>query len=70
MSEAGEDRWLTVADVAGTLSVSDKTVRRWIKSGKLAALDLEGRKSGYRIRQSDLDAFIVRRYRPSLPCSG
>lgn len=66
MSDAAEDRWLTVADVAGTLSVSDKTVRRWIKNGQLAALDLGGRKSGYRIRQSDLDAFILRRYRPRL----
>jgi excisionase family DNA binding protein len=40
--------------------VSDQTVWRWIKSGKLPALSLGG-KAGYRIRPDDLDRFLETR---------
>jgi excisionase family DNA binding protein len=32
-----EDRHLSLSEVAGSLGVSERTVRRWIKSGKLRA---------------------------------
>lgn len=32
--------YLTVADVAKQLQISEDTVRRWIKSGKLPALKI------------------------------
>ena len=49
---------LTVQEVAKHLRVDEKTVRRWINKGELAAIDLG---KGYRIYRSDLDAFIDKR---------
>lgn len=54
--------WLTVADVARRLQVTEETVRRWIRAGDLSALNLGGRKGGYRIRRADLATFIDSRY--------
>ena len=49
---------LTVQDVAKQLKVHIKTVRHWINSGELEAMDI-GR--GYRISKPDLQTFIDRR---------
>ena len=49
---------LTVEDVAKQLKVHIKTVRHWINSGELEAMDI-GR--GYRISKPDLQAFIDKR---------
>ena len=51
---------LTVDDVAKQLGVHPNTVRDWIKSGELAAIDLGGR-AGYRISQTALNEFLQRR---------
>jgi excisionase family DNA binding protein len=50
-----EERLLSLEDVAERLQVSDQSVRRWIKAGKLAAY-----KPGleWRIRTSDLEDFL------------
>jgi len=55
-----DDPWLRVEDVAAQLDVSQESVRRWLRSGELRGLKLND-KAGWRIRQSDLDAFIARR---------
>lgn len=52
-----DERWLTVADVADQLQIDEQTVRRWIRAGKLIARNLGG-KAGYRIRPSDLQAYM------------
>ena len=49
------DRLLTVAEVAGTMRVSNMTVYRLIKSGDLPALRVG---KNYRIRESDVDAYL------------
>lgn len=49
---------LTVEDVAKQLKVHVKTVRHWINTGELEAMDI-GR--GYRISKADLRAFIEKR---------
>ena len=54
--------WLTVAQVAEELQVDQETVRRWIRSNELKALNLGGRRPDYRLRRDDLEAFIGRRY--------
>ncbi len=64
MTEEGKDQWWTVQEVAEHLKVTQETVRRWIRNGELAVLDIGGPKAGYRIRQRDLDAFIAGRYGP------
>lgn len=52
----GEEAVYTVAEVADQFGVSRWLVREWIKSGKLTATDLRGRR-GYVIRAGDLQAF-------------
>jgi excisionase family DNA binding protein len=54
------DRLLTVAQVAATLQVDEDTVRRWLRAGRLLGTNL-GSRAGYRVRQSDLDAFLEAR---------
>ena len=53
-----EERVYTVEEVAKQLRVNPRTVRSWIASGELIALDV-GRE--YRISQSDLNSFIEKR---------
>jgi len=58
------DHWLTVEQVAERLAVNPETVRRWIRSGALPVLQLGGPRTGYRINELDLEAFISERYGP------
>ncbi len=53
----GED-WLTTDEIAKDLKVNVKTVRNWINSGELAAIDVGGE---YRIYRKDYEDFINRR---------
>lgn len=52
----------TPDDVAKALSVSVETVKHWIRSGELVAVNVSrNRQSGVprlRVRQTDLDAFM------------
>jgi excisionase family DNA binding protein len=54
----------TVDEVASRLRVDVKTVRKWIRSGELVAMDI-GRE--YRIRESNLQDFIRRREQRNNP---
>jgi excisionase family DNA binding protein len=60
-AETGDARpaYLTVAEVAGQLRVSNMTVYRLVQSGDLAAVRV-GR--SYRIREDDVDRFLAERY--------
>ena len=51
-----EDEILTVAQAAAYLKVSDKSVLKWIKNGKLVA-SLVGRI--YRIKLSGINAYLA-----------
>jgi len=51
------NRWYTIAEIVEMLSVHEQTVRRWLKTGELRGT-LLGRKAGYRIQGSDLQAFL------------
>jgi excisionase family DNA binding protein len=57
------DEMFTAQEVATIMKVSLKTVRTWVKEGKIATIPI-GKKE-YRISRTDLDAFIAeqRRYR-------
>lgn len=50
-----EDRQLSLSEVAGLMGVSERTVRRWIKAGKLRAFK-PGR--DYRIPESAVRTFV------------
>lgn len=53
------ERFLTVAEVAKQLRVSNMTVYRLVNSGQLAAVRV-GR--GYRIREDDVRKYLEKRY--------
>ncbi len=51
-----EEKWVNLSDVAEHLSVSQDTVRNWLKSGKLPTY-----KAGkqYKFRLSEVDALLT-----------
>ncbi|MCC7273118.1 MAG: helix-turn-helix domain-containing protein [Alphaproteobacteria bacterium] len=49
------DRYQTVQELAERLEVAEETVRRWIKSGELRAIDIG---KGWRIADADLERFL------------
>ena len=53
-----EERLLTTAEIAEYLSVTDQTVRRWVKDRELPAFKL-GRE--LRVKESDLERFLESR---------
>lgn len=52
------DRYQTVQELAERLEVAEATVRQWIKSGKLRAIDIG---KGWRVADSDLERFLKAR---------
>lgn len=50
-----QDRYQTVSDVAERLDVAEATVRQWIKTGALRAIDIG---KGWRISDTDLAQFL------------
>jgi len=62
-----QDRYQTVQEVADRLEVAEATVRQWIKSGGLRAIDIG---KGWRISDTDLLHFLKSREtvpRPATP---
>jgi excisionase family DNA binding protein len=53
-----QDRYQTVQDVAVRLDVAEATVRLWVKSGQLRAIDIG---KGWRIADTDLALFLSAR---------
>jgi excisionase family DNA binding protein len=50
-----QDRYQTVQDIAERLDVAEATVRQWIKSGELRAIDIG---KGWRVADTDLEQFL------------
>jgi len=62
------DRYQTVQQLAERLEVAEATVRHWIKSGELRAIDIG---KGWRIADTDLEQFLlVRQTAPRRSASG
>ncbi len=55
----GQDRLLTVPEVAERLRMSEWTLRRWLREGRLKGVRLPG-KLGWRVRESEAEAFLKR----------
>jgi excisionase family DNA binding protein len=49
---------LTVAEVATQLRIDPETVRRWLRTGKLAGVRVGGARAGWRIPASALARFV------------
>lgn len=54
-----DERWFSVDQIAERLQVTEETVRRWLRSGELPGRNFGGR-TGYRIREADVNAFLER----------
>ena len=54
-----DDKWFTVEQIAERLQVTEETVRRWLRSGELVGQNFGGR-TGYRIRETEVNAFLER----------
>jgi excisionase family DNA binding protein len=52
-----EREWLTVAEIAERLRVSEVTVRRWLREGALVGRQLGGR-AGWRVAATELERFM------------
>jgi excisionase family DNA binding protein len=52
-----DEPWYTVEEIAKQLKVHEQTVRRWLRDGALRGRSFGG-KTGWRIRESDLRAFL------------
>jgi excisionase family DNA binding protein len=59
-----QEHWLTVEGVAQRLDVTEETVRRLLRRGELPGMQISKR-SGWRVRAEDVDAFIRSRFRAS-----
>jgi excisionase family DNA binding protein len=53
-----QDRYQTVQELAERLDVAEATVRQWIKSGQLRAIEIG---KGWRIADADLSHFLILR---------
>ena len=53
-----QDRYQTVQEVADRLEAAEATVRQWIKTGALRAIDIG---KGWRISDTDLAQFLKSR---------
>jgi excisionase family DNA binding protein len=58
-SAQGSARFLTVAEVAHTLRVSNMTVYRLVNAGELPALRIG---KSYRLRADDIDQYLADRF--------
>ncbi|MBO0694118.1 MAG: helix-turn-helix domain-containing protein [Acidimicrobiaceae bacterium] len=58
-ADEGRTRYVTVAEVAAQLRVSNMTVYRLVQAGTLPALRV-GR--SYRIREDDVDRYLSKQY--------
>jgi excisionase family DNA binding protein len=56
-----DDRLLTVTEVAEWLRVHPETVRLWLRDGVLRGFMPGGKRSGYRVRESELRRFMAER---------
>jgi len=52
--------WLTVGEIASSLQLSDRTIRRLIHTGELAAVCTPGRRGRMRVSQQALRDFLAR----------
>ncbi len=52
------ETFLTVPEVAERFRVTEDTVRRWLRERRLRGFMPGGARSGYRIRESEIERFV------------
>jgi excisionase family DNA binding protein len=59
-----DEPWFTTEQIAAQLQVSEFSVRRWLRTGRLRGVNFGGG-SGWRVKDSDLRAFLEAQQRQS-----
>lgn len=59
-----EERLMTVEQVAEEMQVSEETVRRWLRGGRLRGFQPGGTKIGWRIPASEVRRFVSQQMPP------
>jgi excisionase family DNA binding protein len=59
---------LTVEQVARRLAITEETIRRWLRSGRLRGVRLGATRAGWRVTEVDLAAFLHER--ANMPAEG
>ena len=54
-----EPRFLTVAQAAVALGVSGPTIRRWVRGGRLGAVQIGGETGVLRVPEAELERLIA-----------
>ena len=57
MKDNCSEKLYTTKEVSGILNVTEYTIRKWIREGKLTATG-DGTRRGYKISQNDLDSYL------------
>lgn len=52
------ESWMTVEEAAKQLKVSPYTVRNWLRAQRMKGTQLGGRKSGWRIPESEINRVL------------
>jgi excisionase family DNA binding protein len=52
------ERVLTVREAAERLRVTEESVRRWLRAGRLRGVMIGGQRSGYRIPESEVERLL------------
>jgi excisionase family DNA binding protein len=53
-----DERLMTVEQIAAEMQVSEETVRRWLRSGRLRGFQPGGTKIGWRVPSSEVRRFV------------
>jgi len=61
MTTMAEGRLMTVPQVAARLGIKESTVLHWLRNGRLKGFRMGGTRAGWRVEESDIDAFIAAR---------
>ena len=64
------DALLTVEEVAARLRVHPETIRRWLRAGQMRGVRVGGRRSGWRVRVTEVDLVLAGARQLELPDSG
>ncbi len=58
VQDVANERVMTVREAAERLRVTEESVRRWLRSGRLRGVMIGGQRSGYRIPESEVERLL------------
>jgi excisionase family DNA binding protein len=54
-----DGEWLTISEVASLLKANQRTIRNWIREGRLRGINFGGQ-MGWRVNREELHAYLAR----------